>query len=134
MKDRNRIKELGEVFTPPELVNEILDQLPEEVWQEHKTFCDPSAGNGNFLVEVYKRKVEKYGHHPVKALMTIYGVEIMEDNVLECQARLLQLARKYLGNEYNKYRRRILKILKKNIVCADALKYDFSFKSSLQKT
>jgi len=129
--NNHRIKEYGEVFTPPELVNEILDKLPEEVWEENKTFCDPSAGTGNFLIEIYKRKVEKYGHDPIKALSTIYGVELMEDNVIVCQARLMKLARQYLGEEkYNKkqIRNKVLRIIKKNIVRADALKYDFEFK------
>ena len=128
MKKQDRVKQFGEVFTPPELVNEILDKLPKEVWQENKTFCDPSAGSGNFLVEIYKRKVEKYGHDPVKALSTLYGVEIMPDNVLLCQARLMELARKYLGENYKgRIRKKILKILQKNIVCVDALKYDWKF-------
>ena len=54
-----RKKYTGEVFTPLQLVDNILDQLPIEAWQENKTFLDSSAGNGNFLIEVYRYKVEK---------------------------------------------------------------------------
>ena len=54
-----RKKETAEVFTPLPLVDEILDKLPEDNWQEEKTFCDPAAGNGNFLIEVYRYKVEE---------------------------------------------------------------------------
>lgn len=117
-----RRKQTAEVFTPLELVQEILDKLPKDSWQEDKTFCDPAAGNGNFLVEVYKYKVEKYDHDPEKALSTIYGVELQADNVAEMKFRLYQMAK-----EYNVDRKQAQRILEKNIVCADALTYDWSF-------
>lgn len=117
-----RRKQTAEVFTPPELVQEILDKLPEESWQEDKTFCDPSSGNGNFLVEVYRYKVEKYGHDPTKALETIYGVELQPDNVAEMKFRLYQIAK-----EYSVDRKEAQRILEKNIVCADALTFDWEF-------
>jgi len=120
-KRDERKKQTAEIFTPIELVQEILDKLPEEVWQEDKTFCDPAAGNGNFLVEVYKYKVEK-GHDPTKALETIYGVELMKDNVDELKYRLYQMAK-----EYNVPRKEAQRILKKNIVCANALEFDWEF-------
>jgi type I restriction-modification system DNA methylase subunit len=117
-----RRKQTAEVFTPIPLVDEILDKLPEESWEEDKTFCDPAAGNGNFLVEVYRYKVEKYGHNPAKALETIYGVELQADNVEEMKFRLLQMAKDY-GVDKKETRR----ILEKNIVCADALTFDWEF-------
>ena len=118
-----RRKQTAEVFTPPELVNEMLDKLPSEVWAEEKTFCDPAAGNGNFLVEVYRRKVETHHHDPLAALITIYGVELMEDNVAELRDRMLSLAL-----EYGLSRDDAIRVLNKNIVCHDALTYDFSFR------
>lgn len=117
-----RRKRTAEVFTPPELVNEILDKLDMSVWSEKKTFCDPAAGNGNFLVEVYRRKVDTYGHDATKALRTIYGVELMQDNVDEMRERLLQIAIER-GVPEGEAR----EILKRNIVCHDALTYDFTF-------
>ena len=46
----------GEVFTPPALINEMLDQLPKDVWSDkNKTWFDPAAGNGNFHIQVLKR-------------------------------------------------------------------------------
>lgn len=122
MRTEERKKTLGEVFTPLPLVDEILDKLPEDSWQEEKTFLDNSCGNGNFLVEVYRYKVEKYKHDPTKALETIYGVDIMADNVAECKLRLLRMAK-----EYGVKGRDIKRILSKNIVCHDALTYDYSF-------
>ncbi len=118
----NRKKQTAEIFTPLPLVDEILDKLPSETWEEDKTFCDPSAGNGNFLTEVYRYKVEK-GHNPTLALETIYGVELMPDNVAECKLRLMEQAQ-----SYGVKNRDIVRILKKNIVCHDALTYDWEFK------
>jgi len=120
MKSKKRVKELGEVFTPPELVNEMLDKLPKD-WKE-KTFLDNSCGNGNFLVEILKRKIEK-GYDPIRALSTIYGVDIMEDNVAECKLRLLELVESYIKDDGTK----VMDILNKNIVCHDALTYDYTF-------
>ena len=116
-----RRNQTAEVFTPLELVNEILDKLDPSVWKAEKTFCDPAAGNGNFLVEVYRRKIA-YEHDPTDALKTIYGVELMQDNVDEMRDRLLQMALAY-GVDESVAR----EILKRNIVCHDALTYDFTF-------
>lgn len=88
-KSRARVKELGEVFTPPALVSDMLDRLPPESWTPEKTFLEPSCGTGNFLVEILRRKLNA-GHHPFEALSTIYGVDIMKDNVVESRKRLLQ--------------------------------------------
>jgi len=118
----SRKKQTAEIFTPLPLVDEILDKIPPETWEEDKTFCDPSAGNGNFLTEVYRYKVEK-GHDPTLALETIYGVELMPDNVAECKLRLMEQAQSYGVKNKD-----IIRILNKNIVCHDALTYDWEFK------
>lgn len=116
-----RAKETAEVFTPSDLVNEILEKLPKDSWEEDKTFCDPAAGNGNFLVEIYRKKIE-LGHDSTKALSTIYGVELMKDNVAEMKMRLYKMAK-----EYGVDSKAAQDILNKNIVCHDALTYDFQF-------
>ena len=114
-KSKERVKSLGEVFTPGKLVNEMLDELPVEMWEDSKTFLDPTCGNGQFLVAVLKRKIE-LGHS--KTLSVIYGVDIMEDNVAECKSRLLSIAGDIVANR---------EILDNNILCRDGLKYDYSF-------
>ena len=122
-KRRDRVKQTAEVFTPKEIVEKMLNDLPLEVWKDQeRDFLDPCCGNGNFLVEVYRYKVEK-GHDPTQALSTIYGVDIMQDNIAECKLRLYRLAKKY-----NADLKRCQDILNKNIVCADALTYDYSFR------
>jgi pterin-4a-carbinolamine dehydratase len=91
-KDKNRIKSTGEVFTPTPLVNEILDKLPPELFSDPtKTYIDPACGNGQFLAQVF---IRKQNHHSTiqQALSTIYGVDLMVDNVCNTIARLYILA------------------------------------------
>jgi hypothetical protein len=117
-RDKLRVKETAEVFTPTPLVQEMLDNLPQELFEDTtKTFLDPSCGDGQFLSEVVIRKMERSGCTLEQALSTTYGVELMEDNVKLCKERLA-------GPSPTQ---EILDILDKNIVCADALKYDYSF-------
>ena len=114
-RDDLRIKATGEVFTPAPLVQEVLDQLPITVFTNPtKTFCDPSCGDGQFLGEVLIRKME-HGATFEQALSTVYGVDLMEDNVRLCRERLL------CGQQHLKH------IVERNIVCHDALTYDYSF-------
>jgi hypothetical protein len=115
MKTKERIKSNGEIFTPIALVNEILDELPEEVWESGKTFCDPSAGNGNFLVEVLRRKIQN--EDKTSSLRELYGVELMQDNVDILRDRLLEIA-----GDTPVHR----DIVNRNIVCADALTFDWN--------
>ncbi len=117
MRNVKRKKELGEVFTPPELIEISLNELPKEIFQSSaKTFLDNSCGNGNFLVAI-KERLLQYAHSEENALSRIYGVDIMEDNVEECKQRL---------DPDNKYS----EIVNQNIVCADALTYHYRFDGS----
>lgn len=114
-RDQARVKATGEVFTPTPLVQEILNQLPQELFKDlSKTFLDNSCGDGQFLGEVLIRKME-HGATFEQALSTVYGVDLMEDNVVECRNRLL------CGREDLRH------IVERNIVCHDALTYDYSF-------
>jgi len=114
-RDKLRKKATGEVFTPTPLVQEILDQLPQEQFSDPtKTFLDNSCGDGQFLSEVLIRKLEN-GSTFEQALSTIYGVDLMPDNVKLCQDRLL------CGQEQYRH------IVEQNIVCADALRYHYRF-------
>lgn len=112
MRTIDRKNKFGEVFTPPELVNEMLDKIPqEELINPDKVIGDISGcGTGNFLIEVLNRRLEAGVSH-IDALRTIYGVDIMEDNVQECKERLS------MGSMDEE----IWKILNRNIICADAL-------------
>ena len=114
-RDKIRIKATGEVFTPTPLVQSILDRLSLDVFTDpDKTFLDPSCGDGQFLGEVLIRKMEN-GSTFEQALSTVYGVDLMPDNVNLCQDRLL------CGQEHLRH------VVECNIVCANGLEYDYSF-------
>ena len=124
-RDKLRVKETAEVFTPTPLVQTMLDKLPIEVFtDETKTFLDPSCGDGQFLSEVVIRKMERSKCSLEQALSTTYGVELMEDIVKLCKERL----------QGPHPTQEILDILDKTIVCADALTYHYRFDGSLPET
>ena len=150
-RSKERVKQTGEVFTPLPLVDEILDKLDQQLFNDpSKTFIDNSCGDGNFLVRVVARKVAN-GSTPKQALETTYGVGLMEDNVSHCRERLLTnayaaLQWKKAGNKdtlphltveeeraiglskgHDSFARKLNDIVNKNIVCHDALTYDYSF-------
>ena len=117
-RTQSRIKDTGEVFTPTELVREMLKQIPiDQFTDPDKTFLDNSCGDGQFLGEVLIRKMENDSTFE-EALSTVYGVDLMIDNVDLCRERLL------CGREDLRH------IVEKNIVCADALRYHYRFDGS----
>jgi hypothetical protein len=119
IEDRSRVKGFGEVFTPTNLVKFVLDLLekydPNSLKNPENTFIDSMCGNGQFLKEFLERK-KIHGSTVEQALSTIYGVEIMQNNVNLCRERLLS------GQES------FQNIVERNIICADALTYDYNFK------
>jgi len=119
-RDELRIKRTAEVFTPTTCVLDILNNFPDEVFINNETFLDPSCGDGQFLVEVVNKKMQ-YGHTLTDALRTTYGVELMQDNVTLCKKRLM-------GPTPTK---EIQDIVNNNIVCHDALTYDYTFNQAL---
>jgi type I restriction-modification system DNA methylase subunit len=117
-REKTRVKSTGEVFTPTPLVEEMLDKIDQELFKNPtKTFIDNSCGDGQFLASVLYRKLQN-GIDFETALSTIYGVDLMKDNVKLCQERLL------CGREDLRH------IIEQNIVCADALKYHYRFDST----
>ena len=137
-KRKERRKQTGEDFTPAALVNEILDKLPIEIWKDaSKTWLDPTAGNGNFLVEVKARLVTA-GHTENHILENmIFGVDLMPDNCEEMIERLYgegvieRIPRSKVRAAYKvdgvKYCFKFNGAWVPNIVCADGLEYDYSF-------
>ena len=117
-RENIRVKATGEVFTPTNLVQIMLDKLDQDIFiNKDKTFLDPACGDGQFLSEVFIRKIEN-GIEFETALSTIYGVDLMEDNVELCRERLL------CGREDLRH------IVEQNIVCADGLRYHYRFDGS----
>ena len=115
IRDSARLKQTGEYFTPTELVDEILDRVPIHFFTDPtKKVLDPSCGDGQFLASVLLKKLQN-GIDFATALNTLYGVDIMPDNIELCKQRLL------CG------RHDLRHIVDNNIVCANALDYNFKF-------
>jgi hypothetical protein len=139
-----RKKQTAEDFTPLSLVNEILNRLSTEshnsVWQEDKTFNDPACGNGNFLIEVLKRKLNKK-HNPLIAISKVYGCDIMLDNINECRFRLIKVLYEYVKqhNLPKPNQVEVVKIVKRNIKWTPiskkypngSLDYNFAFEDEM---
>lgn len=123
IKSRERVEKFAEVFTPPHIVKDMCDLIPQEEWAKiDATFLEPACGNGNFLVEILARKLElcKTDEEIIRAYQSIYGIDIQADNVLESRCRMFLMcngkakdAKTYL---------KIADILAKNIICGDSLK------------
>ena len=111
-----------EFFTPYSIVKRMCDKIPDEDWSDPtKTFLESSFGNGQFVVYIVWNRIQ-HGIDWQTALKTLYGVELMLDNVLECHDRVIDLLTK-LGIEFDE--RTARKIMKKNLVCSDFFKWDF---------
>lgn len=129
----DRAKQTAEVFTPPQLIRKMLNKLPATVWKKGKTFLDPACGNGNFLVGVLWRKIER-GHKPLEALKTVYGVDVMKDNIQECRFRLLKLISLYENITAEHIQAVFMNIIWISLSKSKggSLDYDFEFKSNRQ--
>lgn len=94
IKSKQRVKEHAEVFTAEREVKAMCDLIPSEIWENIKsTFLEPACGTGNFLAEIYSRKLQycKSEKDGLKALASIYGIDIMPDNVAESRIRLVNM-------------------------------------------
>ncbi len=137
VKSKQRVRDYGEVYTPPEIVNAMLDLVKQETERIDSHFLEPACGTGNFLIEVLRRKlnvVEKtyrrsqldFERNLVLAVSSIYGIDILEDNVTACRQRLFEIAdERYTALFQHKVkdacRRTLRYILSKNIIWGDAL-------------
>lgn len=133
IKSKQRVADHGEVFTPMWLVEAMLDLVKDESERINSRFLEPACGSGNFLTHILKRKLAavelKYGksefdrsHYSMLGLMCIYGIELLTDNIEECQANLLKIFSEYLGiNEADDMFRAASFVLNQNIVHGNAL-------------
>lgn len=139
VKSKKRVSDHGEVFTAEREVNAMLDLVKNETERIDSRFLEPACGNGNFLAEVLRRKLnvvdQRYGksqveweRYAVLAVCSIYGVDILEDNASECRGRLFEIFK----DKYSKLFKKTLKdeclnsvrfILNRNILWGDALDF-----------
>ena len=133
VKSKQRVADHGEVFTPAWMVEAMLDLVKDETERIDSRFLEPACGSGNFLVRVLRRKLAavelKYGksdfekrHYALLALMCIYGIELLADNIAECRANLLEILAEYLNlDESDDLYRAASYVLSQNLVHGDAL-------------
>jgi hypothetical protein len=133
MKSKKRVADHGEVFTPAWLVESMLDLVTSESERIDSRFLEPACGSGNFLVAILRRKLAavelKFGksgfekrHYALLALMCTYGIELLEDNIAECRANMLEILADYLHlEEADELYRAAAHVLSQNIVHGDAL-------------
>ena len=134
VKSRQRVADHGEVFTPPWLVEAMLDLVKDETELIDSRFLEPACGSGNFLVQILRRKLAavelKYHrsdferrHYAMLALMCIYGIELLPDNIAECRANLLEIFAEYLNLDMSdELYRAASYVLSQNLVHGDARK------------
>jgi hypothetical protein len=132
-KSRQRVADHGEVFTPAWMVEAMLDLVKEETERIDSRFLEPACGSGNFLVQVLKRKLTaveikfrkaefERQQYALLAVMCIYGIELLPDNIAECRANLLEILGDYLGlDESDDLYRAAFYVLSQNLVHGDAL-------------
>ena len=121
VRSKERITKNGEVFTPKALVEKMMDKIPLEKWKDpESTFLEPTFGSGNMLICMLERRIA-CGVNPIQALKTLYGVELMQDNVDLCKERI----REVLRLNKVKITPKINEIIDHNFVCSDFFKWDF---------
>ncbi len=139
VKSKKRVADHGEVFTAEREVNAMLDLVKQETERIDSRFLEPACGDGNFLAEVLRRKLgiveNRYGksqlefeRYLVIAVSSIYGVDILEDNAVECRARLFRIVDENYSMLYrdkckDECRRSIQFLLNRNILWGDALDF-----------
>lgn len=129
----------GEVFTAEREVKAMCDLVADECNRIESRFLEPACGDGNFLAEVLSRKLavaqSKYGTQllrpdyeraSVTAVMSIYGVELLEDNAQVCRERLYKIwneaySKACADDATDACRESVKFILSRNILCGDAL-------------
>ena len=133
IKSRKRVADHGEVFTPAWMVDAMLDLVKDESERIDSRFLEPACGSGNFIVKVLRRKLaaveSKFGksdfekqHYALLALMCIYGIELLADNIAECRENMLGIFAEYLNiDESDDLYRAATFVLSQNLVHGDAL-------------
>ena len=133
IRTRKRVIDHGEVFTPPWLVDAMLDLVQDEAGRIDSRFLEPACGSGNFLAGVLQRKLAavetKFGksqfekrHYALLCLMCIYGIELLSDNIAECRENLIAILAEYLKiDKLSDTYRAASFVLSCNLVHGDAL-------------
>ena len=124
IKSKERVNKFAEVFTAEREVKAMCDLIPSDVWEDiDSRFLEPACGNGNFLVEIFERKLSRCesAEQGLQALRSIYGIDIQQDNVEESKQRLFDMFVKQFPKAPAVTAIVAAQILEKNIICGDSL-------------
>jgi len=136
VKSKKRVADHGEVFTAEREVNAMLDLVKQESERIDSRFLEPACGTGNFLAAILKRKLniveKKYKDNQFDfelysfiALTSIYGVELLQDNVTICKNRLYEIFKEFHLTIFNGISESLSNsakfVLNRNILWGDAL-------------
>ena len=137
IKSKQRVTDFGEVYTNEREVNAMLDLVKHEANRIESRFLEPAAGNGNFLIKILERKLKvvrrryknnqsDYERYAFLAVSSIYGIDILEDNIQECRERLFNYVKKQYRSLYKtayseEFLNAIQYLLTKNMICGDGL-------------
>lgn len=137
IKSKKRVTDHGEVFTSEREVNAMLNLVKQETQRIDSRFLEPACGTGNFLIEVLRRKLEivegryrksqlEYERNAIVAIGSLYGVDLMEDNVVHCRERLFSCfddnySRLFKAECRKECRSSITYVLRCNVIWGDAL-------------
>lgn len=141
IKSKNRVQSHGEVYTNQREVNAMLDLVKSETERIDSRFLEPACGNGNFLAEILNRKLktilanyqsqQDFEHQSLIAISTIYGVDILQDNVSETTDRLCKIIYNLYCNLFKEinlnFCQNILEIISKNIIWGNTLEDNICF-------
>lgn len=139
VKSKQRVADHGEVYTNLREVNAMLDLVKEQSESLSATFLEPACGNGNFLIEILRRKLRTlaeqyrndplaYDTHLLQVVSSMYGIDILPDNIAECHDRLFT----EISSTYTQVHscplplslaKSLVFVMQKNILCGDATKY-----------
>lgn len=139
VKSKKRVTDHGEVFTNDREVNAMLDLVKHESERIDSRFLEPACGNGNFLAEILKRKLDvvnqrfknnqiEWEKNALIAVSSVYGVDILEDNAIECRERLFKILSKFCLDNFGTnskidFFKSIKFIMFRNILWGDALDF-----------
>ncbi len=130
---KKRVADHGEVYTRKREVNAMLDLVQQETERIDSRFLEPACGTGNFLSEILERKLcvvdRRYRRSQIErerytllAVSSLYGIDLLEDNVLECRRRLVGIVERHYNNLFNEeFLRTVRFILERNIIHGDAI-------------
>jgi len=137
VKSKKRVADHGEVFTSEREVNAMLDLVKQETERIDSRFLEPACGTGNFLVEILRRKLAivenrykksqlEYERYAIIAISSIYGIDLLDDNIEECRHRIFEIFNKQYISFYKSSCKKecvnsVKYILEKNIIKGDAL-------------